>query len=108
MSYLIALFFMVLSFAGTSVALAQTDAELAELAKPVLDAVLGGNYMFGAALALVLGVAMLRRFGGARWPILASKKAAPLLVLAGSFVAALATTLSAGAAVSTAMLWGAV
>lgn len=108
MKYLVALFFMFMSFVGTSVALAQTNGELIDLAKPVLDAVLGGNYMYAAALALVLGVALLRRFGGAKYPILASKKAAPFMVLAGSFGAALATSLSAGAGVSLVMAWGAI
>ena len=98
--------FMVLSFFGVSAAMAQQEG-LAELAKPVLDAVLSGSYAYAAALALVLGVALLRRYGGAKWPLLASKKAAPYLVLVGSFGAALATSLSAGAGITLAMTWGA-
>lgn len=107
-TYLSAAFFMILSFVGASVALAQTDADLAALAKPVLAAVLGGDYMYGAALGLVLGVALLRRFGGAKYPWLASKDLAPYLVLLGSFGAALATSLSAGAAITGGMAWGAI
>lgn len=99
---------MFLTFAGTSVALAQTDAELIELAKPVLEAIMGGSYMYAAALGLVLFVALVRRFGGSRFPWLASKSAAPFIVLAGSFAAAMATSLSAGAAISGAMAWMAV
>lgn len=106
MAYLVSLFFMVLSFVGTSIALAQSDG-LADLAKPVLDAVLSGQYVFAAASALVLGVALLRRYGGSRYPILASKKAAPFLVLLGAFGAALATSLSAEAAITVAMSWAA-
>lgn len=106
MKYLTLTVYMILSLFTTSVALAQSD-DLVALAGPVLDAVLGGSYAYGAALALVLGVALLRRYGGAKWPLLASKKAAPYLVLVGAFGAALATSLSAGAAVSTALLWGA-
>jgi hypothetical protein len=99
------LLFMVLSFVGTSVALAQSNEELFDLAKPVLDALLAGHYMHAAALGLVLGVALVRRFGSKRWPILASRKAAPFLVLIGSFGAAMATSLAAGAAISLSMVW---
>ncbi len=106
MKYLTATAFMILSFLFTSVAMAQSE-DLIELAGPVLNAVLGGSYAYAAALALVLAVALLRRYGGAKWPILANKKAAPYLVLVASFGAALATSLSAGAAVSGALLWGA-
>ena len=108
MQYLVTLFFMAISFIGANVALAQTDAQLADLAKPVLDAVMGGNYLYGAALALVLLVALVRRFGGAVWPLLASKKAAPFLVMVGAFGAAMATSLGAGEGVTVAMAWAAV
>jgi len=108
MQYLSAFVFTLLSFFGASVAMAQTNTELIDLAKPVLDAAMSGNYMYAVALMLVLSVALVRRFGGARWPILASKKVAPFLVMVGSFGAALATSLGAGASISGAMLWGAV
>ena len=84
MPLLVALCFTMLSFFGVSIAMAQQES-LSELAKPVLDAVMGGQYAFGAALALVFAVALVRRYGGAQWPLLASKKAAPYLVLVGSF-----------------------
>lgn len=104
---LTAFVFMSLSFVATALAMAQGE-DLAELAKPVLESVLAGNYMYAAALSLVLAVALVRRYGGAKWPLLASKKAAPFLVLVGSFGAAMATSLSAGAGVTLAMTWGAV
>ena len=107
MNYLTILIFMLLSFVGTSVAFAQSEG-LAELAKPVLDAVLSGQYVYAAALALVLGVALLRRYGGSRWPLLASRKAAPFLVLVGSLAAALATGISAGSTLTATTLWAAV
>lgn len=98
--------FLILSFVGASLAMAQSD-DIVALAKPVLDAVLSGNYVYAAALFLVLGVALVRRYGGSRWPILSSKLAAPFLVLAGAFGAAMATSLGAGAGITLAMTWGA-
>lgn len=108
MHYLVAAVFMILSFVGTNVALAQTNSELADLAKPVFDAVMGGQYAYAAALALVLLVALTRRFGGEVWPLVASKKAAPFLVMVGSFGAAMANALGAGEGLSADMAWGAV
>lgn len=106
MHYLSITFFMVLSFLGTSVAFAQGD-ELLELAKPVLEALLAGQYAYAVALALVLAVALLRRYGGSRYPILASRKAAPWLVMTASLFGAAATALGTGASLSLAMLWSA-
>lgn len=107
MKYLTATLFMLLSFFATSVAMAQSES-LSELAGPVLSAVTDGNYAYAAALALVLLVALVRRFGGAKYPFLASKKFAPVLVLVGSFGAAMAVTLGAGQALSLGMAWVAV
>ncbi len=106
MPVLVALAFTIISFFGVSVAMAQQES-IADLAKPVLDAVMSGQYAFAAALALVFAVALVRRYGGSRWPLLASKKAAPYMVLVGSFGAALATALSAGASLSWLMAWSA-
>ena len=97
---------MALSFVGTSVAMAQSG-ELSELAKPLLDAVMSGQYALAAALALVLAVALLRRYGSGRWPSLGSAAAGSLLVLLGGFGAALATSLSAGGALSFALAYSA-
>lgn len=99
--------FSCLSFFGTHTALAQSNGELGELARPVLDAVMDGRYMYGFALALVLCVALIRRFGGARWPILASTEVAPLLILAAAFGGALATATSAGEVVTGSVLYAA-
>lgn len=97
--YLTAFLFMLLSFVGTSVAFAQSDA-IIELAEPVLQAIMGGQYAAAAALALVLAVALLRRYGVKRWPALGSAAAGSILVLVGGFGAALATSLLAGSALS--------
>jgi hypothetical protein len=105
MHFLVATIFMIVSFVGTSVALAQSNGELLELARPILDAVMSGQWVLAAALALVLAVALLRRFGGSRWPVLSNPKVAPLLTILGAFGGMLATAILAGASVSTAMAW---
>ncbi len=106
--FLTTLFFMTLSFFGTAVVMAQ-DENLSELARPVLDAVLSGDYMYAAAAGLVLLVALVRRYGGAAHPFLASKKFAPVLVLIGAVAAALGTAVSAGASLfDVKVLWGAI
>ena len=98
-TYITAFIFMTLSFLGTSVAFAQSE-ELADLAMPLLNAVMSGQYAVAAALALVFAVAVLKRYGVSRWPVLDSPAAGSILVLVGGFGAALATALSAGAAIS--------
>lgn len=104
--YLTSLFLLVLSFLGTSVAMAQGE-DLGELAKPVLDAIMGGQYALGAALGLVLAVALLRRYGSDRWPVLDSSAAGSILVLVGGFGAASATSITAGEALSWALAYSA-
>jgi len=104
--HITALVFMALSFLGTSVAVAQGE-ELSELAKPVLDAIMGGQYALAAALGLVLAVALLRRYGVAKYPWLGTSAAGSLLVLLGGFGAALGTSLAAGGALSAALAYSA-
>lgn len=89
-----------ISFVGASVAFAQDPDALAQAWKPVLDAVMSGNYAAAAALGLVLAVAATRRFGGSRFPWLASPTVAPFLVMIGSFGASLGNTLLADADLS--------
>ena len=93
-----------ISFVGASVAFAQDPETIAQLSKPVLDAIMSGNYAAAAALGLVLAVALTRRYGGSRWPVLASATVAPFLVMLGSFGASLGTTLLADADLSGAMV----
>lgn len=99
-----AVVFFLLSFVGTRLAMAEGES-LSELAGPIYDAIMGGQYAYAAALAVVLVVAMLRRYGGARWPALSHKLVAPLLVFAASFAGSLATAFAAGEAVGSATLW---
>lgn len=99
------------SFVGTSVAFAAASPEggnILDLAKPVLDAVMGGQYAYAASLALVLLVAAARRWGVKRWQFLRTDAGGSLLVLVGAFGGALATSLAAGVGMSWGLLWAAV
>lgn len=98
----------VLAFTGTALAagaVSPDDGSLLDLARPVLDAIMSGHYAAGAALALVLAVALARRYGVRYLPWLASDEAGAALVLAGSFGGAMATALLAGAPLSLALAW---
>lgn len=95
-----------ISFFGTGVAFAAgEDGNLLDLARPVFDAVMSGHYAYAAALALVLAVALARRYGAKQWPWLAGDVGGTLLVLVGSFGGAAATALTGGAAVSLGLVW---
>jgi hypothetical protein len=102
----LALIVAFISFLGTGVAFAATeDGGLLDLARPLFDAVMSGNYAYAAALALVLGVALARRYGSKRWPWLGGDTGGSLLVLLGSFGGAVATALAGGAGLSLALFW---
>lgn len=81
--------------------------EITALVKPVYEAIMSGNYTLAAAMALVLAVAVLRKYGAKRWPFLASDAGGSLLALLGSFGGAVGTALMAGAAISGGLLWSA-
>lgn len=94
------------SFFGMSAALAATDStSLADLAKPVFDAVMAGHYSYAVALALVLAVTALRKYGAQHWKFLATDAGGALMVLATSFTGAMATALASGGSVSFGLLW---
>ncbi len=78
---------------------AATDPGWLDLARPVYDAVVHGNYALAAAAFLVLAVALVRRYAGPKVPFLHSDAGGALLTLVGSFGGALATALAAGGAV---------
>lgn len=101
-----------LSFTGVTLAASGADAAsepVGDLVRPVIDAALHGNFLLAAATSLVLVVALVRRYGtGTKWFGWTSTSwGAPLLVLVGSFGAALALTLGAGEAPSWAMVYAA-
>lgn len=77
---------------------------LFDLAKPVYEAALGGQWALAAASALILGVAVVRKFGD-EWSWVNKDWGASLLVLLGSFGGAAATALAGGATISFALVW---
>jgi hypothetical protein len=99
-----------LAFIGTATAQAAAgvgDASLLDLARPVYDAIMAGNYTAAAAFALVLIVALVKRHAAPRVAFLRSDLGAALLVLALSFGGALGTAALAGGAVGVALFTGA-
>lgn len=76
---------------------------ITELAKPVLDAVLAGDWFIAAALALVLFVGLFTRYAPDRWTRHSAVKAGAVLV--GAFGGALATTVAAGAPFAASTFW---
>lgn len=92
----------------TASAIASTavgDSDLIEMARPVFNAIMSGQYWLATAGALVLAVALLRRYGVKRWAWLGSSAGAAVLVIVGAFGAALGSTLAAGAAMSGSVAW---
>lgn len=106
MRWLVALGVFFLSFTLSAVASAQVLPEdLSELAKPVLDAIMAGQYAYAVALGLVLLVAVARRYGSRHWTFLGTGAGAALLALVGGFGGAMATALGVGASLSADLLW---
>jgi hypothetical protein len=93
-----------LAFTGTALAagaVAPEDGSILDLAKPVFEAVMSGQYWYAAAGALVLLVTAVRRYGAKWFPRALgwtnSSWGTPALVLLASFGGALATAAAAGA-----------
>ncbi|MFN7131181.1 MAG: hypothetical protein ACK4N5_03810 [Myxococcales bacterium] len=80
------------------------ESDLTHLAQLALDAVTTGNWWGLAAVALFGAVWALRRFGGAKWPVLTSPRAGAVMVLLLAVLGALATSLLAGQAPSALLL----
>lgn len=69
-------------------------------AKAVYEAISGGHYAYAVALALVVAAALIRKYGGARFPIFHTDAGSFLLVIGGSFGTALAAALTGGGALT--------
>lgn len=97
-----------LGFTGTAFAaseVAPSDGSWLDLAKPVYDAVIHGQYWLGASLALILAVALAKKYlPGKAGAFVNGEYGAPLTVLLMSFGGAVATALGAGQAVMSAGL----
>lgn len=96
------------SFAATAFAAgaaAPADGSWLDLARPVFDAVMSGNYLAASALALVLLVAVARRYGSDRVLFLGTDAGGALLVLVGAFGGAVASASLGGAPWSVDLMW---
>ncbi len=94
---IIALSFL-LAFVATAAAagaVTPEDGSLLDLARPVLEAILHGQWWLGASLALVFVCTAARKYGASRFPFLGSGAGGALLVLLSSFGGAMATALTA-------------
>lgn len=76
-----------------------------DMVRPIYDAFAHGSYVYAGALALVLAVALTKRYLGDRVPWLHTDAGGATMTLAGAFGAALAAALTGGIGVSTAILW---
>ena len=89
----------VLTFSATAhaaAAVTPADGSLWDLLTPVLEAFRSGHYLYAGSVALVAAVALVRRYLEPRYAWLGTDAGAAGLVLAGSFGATLAATLSDG------------
>ena len=89
----------ILTFTATAHAAAAIEpsgGSLLDLLQPVYLAFSEGHYLWAGATCLVLVVALARRYGTEKLPWLSTDAGSAFLVLAGSFGAALATSLTGG------------
>lgn len=75
-----------------------------DVARSLYEALTGGHYAWVGALTLVAAVALLRKFGGSRFPQLHTDAGAALLTLGGSFGAAMSAAFAGGGHVSWTMV----
>lgn len=97
------------SFSGVSLAANAVDPIDGSLdaAKAVYDAFAGGHWALGAALSLVVGVALMRKYLGSSWQWLHTDAGSAATVLAGSFGASLASSLAGGGPLTLSLAWSA-
>ena len=105
--FVVALAFLV-SFTATAHAatvITPPDGTLWDLLQPVLDAFQHGSYVYAGSLALVVAVAIIRRYAAPKQPWFSTDAGAGLLTLLASFGATLAATLPGGIAFEWVMAW---
>jgi hypothetical protein len=95
-----------LAFTATAFAAGLVDQPSGDLAEMILTAITGGQYRLATAIALVLAVRLAREYAPKTGPLsfLRSGAGAAVLVLLGSFGAAIATAIIAGVTVTAALL----
>lgn len=88
-----------LAFAGTALAAgaaAPEDGSILDMLRPVYESFAGGNYVLSGALALVLLVALVKRYVAPRVSWMQSDIAAAGMTLLAAFGASLGASLGAG------------
>lgn len=86
---------------------AAAEGGVEDLAQPVYEALTEGKYAYAAALGVILAVALLRRYGGAKWPIVAHPLVAPVLVVITGMGSALLSSYAADEPFNVRDLWAA-
>lgn len=95
----IAALILLLTFALSSTAFAAAGGDF-ELARPILDAVMSGDYIWAAAAAVVLGTALVRKYGKRLWAPLGTGKGAAGVAVFAAFAGAVLTALTASGTLS--------
>ncbi len=97
------------SFSGVAIAANAVDPADGSLdaAKAVYDAIAGGHSAYAAALALVLAVALVRKYAGGYCKWMHTDAGSTVLVLAGAYGTALAASLAGGGALTSHLAWSA-
>ena len=95
--------FTATAFASSAVVEVPPDGSWLDLARPVYEAFVHGQKLYAGMLALVLAVALFKRYAPDKWGAHTDIGGA-LTTLIGSFAGAMATTLASGNAVSWVMV----
>lgn len=83
------------------------DGSLLDLLKPVLTAFQTGQYAYAGALALIVTVALVRRYGEAKYPWFGTDAGSAALVFTGALGTSCAASWSGGTSPTWASLWNA-
>jgi hypothetical protein len=99
---LLMIFAFLASFAGTALAAdaIDTDSSSVDIAKAIYDAFAGHHYAYAAAIAVILIVALVKRYLGPKVAWLHSDAGGSVLVLAGATATAMASSLAGGGPVT--------
>lgn len=75
-----------------------------DVARTIYQALTGHRYAYAGALALIAGIALVRKWGGPRWPWVHTDAGGACLALGGAFGASLAASLAGGGALNWQMI----
>lgn len=101
-------FAFLLAFTATAHAAAAVEpsgGSLLDLLQPVLDAFQHGSYLYAGSLALVVAVALTRRYIEPKYVWLSSDAGAGVLTLLGAFGASMVATFAGGVVFEWSLVW---